>query len=439
MKAKSKIIVWLLICFSCISYCSAKEIKIGDKTITIPLQDGFVDSASVDANILPNMTQFIPKDFEALALYVARSDAVLLATGKKAVFDKYMALTTLKETSDLFVPPHYFSKLKNGMRNQYGSSPEWVQKERHEFEKKISKMISTADAAADYKIDKIIPLGIDFENENMISVSVLSRKIITIKKRKIPFFQVSSITLLLIRGKVLCLYVYNNYKEQQDLIWVQKQSRAIAQSIVTANSGGMPGESKLTPKNSVISSLPQNLLKEKRQTYSTAGNPNAKGLDVSIEIPETWKREGSSKTDIVQNFMAWDRSGVLISSLIMVEKTPGMTREVVDGLTADAFKTADDFGGLLYDKEKFVRGGLTVIGGEKTIWFESVVSAEHANIHMTVRLLRYLILYDGKTIIINFSVSGAAGGCTDAVFQAYIPLFQKIIATTVIRPKWKKE
>ena len=434
---KSFYVLLLLLAF--VIHSTAGEFKLGDKTIVIPLQEGFVNANAINAEVLKQLTQLMPKDLLIVCGYVEKKDALLIMTGKEPDFNRYIIVATPQKTINYSVNQQDFNILKDSMRKQFDMMPELVSKSTKDFEKQASRTLSSPDSKVDIKISKFIPLGIDYENDNIFTASIMVQCDIAAEGEKLNIFMAVSLSMIYVKEKILVCYVNNHYSQEDDLAYTQKQALKMAHEIVKSNSNHMPVKNSLIPQGSIISTQSQELCKIPLKQFSTREHHKAKGIDLSISYPETWERKEGKRPNVVQTFNAPPKESNYISSSIVIKNVPGMTDEIVKTITADDFKSEADFKDLLYNNSKFIRGGLTRIDGEKAIWLESSMLAEYANITMHVRSLQYLIPYKEKMIIIGFLAGGINQAEIQTAFNTYLPLFQKIIISTVINSKWQKE
>ena len=385
----------------------ASEVNIGSKKISLPLFDGMVQASSVSQELVKYMGQHLPSNLRTLDGYIEQSDVLRLETGKDALFDKYIIIVTPKASEQRHATLKDFAAFKQSFRKSFTLSLE-----------KQKDIIRKVDQA-EIKINKLIPLGINYETDSLLSLSMLSSMKINSNGYTNFITQIATLNCLLIDGKLLLMYVYKKYRTEDDLTLVKETGRKICDQIVAAN------------KRTVASS---NDLKK----FVVDGQPEAKGARFSIEMPASWEWKEGTRPNIVQFFGGGLQNGLIPYAEIMVKNFSDSKRGAFAEITKEDAANPQNLQGFIPAGMKYVRSGLTKLDGETVLWYETSQQTERAHNKITSHALYYLIPDNGRIIFITFGV-GQAGHQTrsQTAFDKYRSLFQRIISSFVMTSKWE--
>jgi len=172
----------------------------------------------------------------------------------------------------------------------------------------------------------------------------------------------------------------------------------------------------------------------KRVTYSTKNNPKAKGLEISLEYPISWKAEEGQRPNIVQKFTGFDdlknpvQILLLIKDIPINEKIPQNKREILNTIK-DIVNTS---GG------SYIESGSTKIENEDAYWVIFNQITERANLRLRAKILMYIFFYNNKYIHFQCIIGGITSDSTiDKRFKDYIPVFQLIMNSIIFTDKWR--
>lgn len=385
----------------------ASEVNIGDKKITLPLFDGMVLASSVSHELVKYIGQNIPSNLRTLDGYIEQSDVLRLETGKDALFDKYIIIVTPKASEQRHATLKDFAAFKQSFRKSFTLSLE-----------KQKDIIRKVDQA-EIKINKLIPLGINYETDSLLSLSMLSSMKINSNGYTNFITQIATLNCLLIDGKLLLMYVYKKYRTEDDLTLVKETGRKICDQIVAAN------------KRTVASS---NDLKK----FVVDGQPKAKGARFSIEMPASWEWKEGTRPNIVQFFGGGLQNGLIPYAEIMVKNFSDSKRGAFAEITKEDAANPQNLQGFIPAGMKYVRSGLTKLDGETVLWYETSQQTERAHNRITSHALYYLIPDNGRIIFITFGVGQVGYHANSQIaFNKYRPLFQRIISSFILTSEWK--
>jgi len=236
MNQCKKITIWIIILFFNVQTQSA-EITVGGQNISISSPPGFIEISSIYPEEFQIIDYMTPPTNRLLAVFLDEVDANLIEQGKEGQLNSYMIVQVVKEIESLNITANQFKELRAVLRTQCYTMFEEHKELFDETADNISEKISTfADEKVDYRIGNIIPFGIDSETENSITISGITTSNFTIGEEDSEIKTAVTWCTLLVNGKAICLYVYKDFKELNDLEWTRQTAKSWEESILSANS-----------------------------------------------------------------------------------------------------------------------------------------------------------------------------------------------------------
>jgi hypothetical protein len=221
-------IVCLTICF----YSNASEIIVGNVNIDIPDLAGFTAIGSEPNEIIEISRGLCPSTYRLLSVFLTKEDAEKFMLDRSGNYDRYLVLQSLKEFEKDWISEDRFKEIRILIRNTLDSQL----KDQSEFLKKTGENLTkTLNKAVEIKVGEIMPLGIDFESADSISYSQLAKTELISGERKIETDNAGSITTVLVKGKVIYLFVYSRYRTDEDIEWVRKTAEEYTKKILSKN------------------------------------------------------------------------------------------------------------------------------------------------------------------------------------------------------------
>ena len=231
-----KSFIGVLFPFLMLTAVCATEFEIGTESFKLTPPDGMADARNVSPDIIAGMRKFTTETDELLAGLIDKTDAELFMAKRPLTYKRYIIIATPKKLIKFSASPNNFSTLKAALKKHFPELPD-ARREIGDLEKKISKTFSESYGIDAVKIEKIIPLGVDYEDESIFSTSMLFGYAASVGKEKIRFVQACSTTAVMARGKIIFVYAYNRYDQPADMRACREASLAVARSIVKENPG----------------------------------------------------------------------------------------------------------------------------------------------------------------------------------------------------------
>ena len=423
--------LWLI---SCILLNASETIIIGKTSIALPNFEGFLDASKAAPKVEEYMVAQSPKDLKIEKCYVEITDGNVIVNKGQFGFQSYFSIGYNKTIVSFSIDKDMFCEIKKGIQKQFKEifyNRENVKKLLGQIKKKNSELFQNV------KKNALAPLGIFYEDENIMSAAMLATIEQSIDNKNVVLTQACSMNILHVKDNVLFFFFYKNVSDDNDVEWLNKKSIEFSKQIIALNSNERKKAIYSSGKNSSESSI--KLMNEELFEYSTEGHPKAKGVEVTIMMPKTWEKKEGRRPNVVQLFNAPNKNDVKTSLIIMVKDFEALTASMVKSIDSSCVDESflKQFMQLVQPEAKFIKGGLTMVDGEKTIWFESSIEMERAQIKMRMRTFNYVIMLDKKVVTVQCMVGGLQDNLKiDNVYEAYYPLFRKILASIVIKSKW---
>lgn len=184
----------------------------------------------------------------------------------------------------------------------------------------------------------------------------------------------------------------------------------------------------------------QRFINGERVTYSTEGNPKAKGIEMSFDYPASWGGADGRRPNTLYQVTSEKGRGLELCNLVIKEINlpPGtkITSQDIEELFDP--KGLRDFVPAGY---RFISGKRTTLDGQPGAWFQFSGDADRAGVSLQMIWLMYQVYYDRRLIIFSCGVGDSGDKPRKLVqqrFGASLPLFQQIANSIIIQSKWKK-
>lgn len=139
-------------------------------------------------------------------------------------------------------------------------------------------------------------------------------------------------------------------------------------------------------------------------TYSSAGNPKAKGLDFTISYPMSWTAKEGNRPNVVQTFGSVHRDGYT-DLMVIVKNIPefnelNLSQEDWVQLVNETASTGDF--------SSFLPAGATLIAGEKVVletlpgfFLHCNNTIQRGRHSLTIESTMYMLFYKDRGVIIQ--------------------------------------
>ena len=175
--------------------------------------------------------------------------------------------------------------------------------------------------------------------------------------------------------------------------------------------------------------------KGQKTKFSTEKHAKAKGLNMTISYPNSWKAKEGDRPNILQKFVSNGGTGTELF-MIVTKSLPGgaalSNEEAKDQFTEESFKE------FVPEGSNFISGRSTKIEGLPAGILEFSKRVERAGMVVDIQVINY-IFFSGSTMVqIQCQVgSPNANMTTKERMEEIRPLFTLITSSIVLPDKWK--
>ncbi len=176
----------------------------------------------------------------------------------------------------------------------------------------------------------------------------------------------------------------------------------------------------------------------KRAKYSTAGNPKAKGLNITMEYPLSWRAKPGERPNIPQTFVSEGGKGLEMATLLIRELpsgAPPSDSEVAELFTPQALRELMPKTATVLETKSLRVDGLP--GG----WVRYEMQMNRVGVEMVMIGERYLTYFERRLIDVQFQVGGLASddrARLEARYREFTPLFRLMANSLIVHDRYPK-
>lgn len=212
----------------------AVEIDIGNRQVSVPLPDGYVELTPEMSPYHETMEAYIaPSNIRFLSL-IRTSDAEAILRGEVADLRRYMNIESEKGIAAASVSSATYDELRHVLRTQLDDLVAQANEHLPGIIEKGNSTVSEAfDANVAVDLGGMVPLPIHLDTTNSMAYSMYLTVGVSTNGEKTSNDVIAATMLALhVKDKVLFLYIYGS---ESDLDWTREFASIWAAEIVTAN------------------------------------------------------------------------------------------------------------------------------------------------------------------------------------------------------------
>ena len=177
----------------------------------------------------------------------------------------------------------------------------------------------------------------------------------------------------------------------------------------------------------------------RRASYSTKGNPKAKGVEVSFEYPSSWGGADGKRPNILYQVTSEQGKGLDLCNLGVkdIPVAPGQSFSKAD---IEELFDPSDLNWVLGGAGTLTAGKRTTIDGQPAAQVQFTREVDRAGTQYQMMGVMYPIYFRNKLIIFTCMSGDSATTPAEqlkARYRGALPLFQQLANTLVIHSKWK--
>lgn len=164
---------------------------------------------------------------------------------------------------------------------------------------------------------------------------------------------------------------------------------------------------------------------DSRTSFQTDGSGKAQGLKIKLTIPSSWKIKEGTRPHIVKNFSA---SNLPVFATLTVDTWRGKSKNSI---------TETELRDFAKSSTKIISAKLLKIDGLSSgeIVVENIAERPIGKLFM--KGIQYVIPYQGKVIVVSYSVGSTNKDETDKHFNDFEILFRGLASSIAILNQWE--
>lgn len=174
--------------------------------------------------------------------------------------------------------------------------------------------------------------------------------------------------------------------------------------------------------------------------FNSKEHPKAKGIELSIEYPQSWRALEGERPNIVQKFVSESGRGLemAIITIKALPLPPGVTPSTQD---LDEIFSPDSLREMLPSGTNLIESKKTKIDNQTAGYYVYLLPMERANLKLLMSVQSYVFYYDGNLVFIAFQVgdidSEKAAYTLRVKAQRFAALFQLMANSVIIHNQYQ--
>lgn len=204
-----------------------------------------------------------------------------------------------------------------------------------------------------------------------------------------------------------------------------------ARGIRGAFRGALAATALLSPAS--VSAQPSEIAEfQARQTvqFSSRGHEKARGLNVTLRYPRSWRAEEGDRPHVLQNFLATNGSGSNCNILI---RDGG-------GATAAELRQAirpENAPNVVPRSMTLVAAQATTLDNQQAVEIQVRQSVNRGGVAVEARMVMFMAVY--RDSLVNLTCGTGAPTAQDAElrYRAYLPLFRRVAGSVIFQDQYR--
>lgn len=180
--------------------------------------------------------------------------------------------------------------------------------------------------------------------------------------------------------------------------------------------------------------------KGEKLTWTSKDHPKAKGIEMQISYPSTWKAAEGTRPNILQKFVGRSETGMDMMS-ITTRTLPAPFDKELSPEEKNEVLSEEGVTEMLPPDGKLLSHKITKIDGEPCAMVEFLVVSERAGMKIAQKGMFFAIVRPGTLILIQIATGADATKGMDALnarYESVKPLYTMIGSSCVFVDKWEE-
>ncbi len=167
-----------------------------------------------------------------------------------------------------------------------------------------------------------------------------------------------------------------------------------------------------------------------RQKFTSKGHRKAQGLEITLQLPKSWKAKEGNRPHIVQKWVSQNGTGLEII-LLDIRDNEGYiptNREI------ESFISSGEVRNTIPDGAYYINSGVFTLEMQKGYWIEMTMTQERAGIKVYLHNIMYHLFFRGKAIGLMCQSGRPIEDKekTEDAYKRIKPLCQKVLNSLVL-------
>lgn len=197
---------------------ASSYLKIGNQTIILKDPSGFLETSKKSSELWDLAKLMVSGKNEVIAHYVSKEDLDDYYLNKNPEFEQYFIILTPKATKKSYISQEDFKKFRFEIISTQNEL-------RKNIEPRVNRILNNLSDDLSIQLKKEIsmninqmkPVSININLPNFLSYSVFSKINVSDHKTDKNHIIIGTTGIILIKGKLLIINSYRNFKSPQDL------------------------------------------------------------------------------------------------------------------------------------------------------------------------------------------------------------------------------
>ena len=176
-----------------------------------------------------------------------------------------------------------------------------------------------------------------------------------------------------------------------------------------------------------------------KKVFPSKGHAKAKGLNMKISYPSSWKQTEGTRPNILQKFQGANIQDGMV--MLITKALPAPYNRKLTAAEKNELVSEEVTKEFIPDGAKFISHKITKIDGEIAAMFEYEVMVERVGYSIGQKILSFIIPHNGTLLMIQGATGGDASKGMTAIRKRYLaakPLFTIIASSCIFVDKWEK-
>jgi len=193
------------------------DIKVGSTLIHLPSLAGYVEISQDFPEIRKTAESLTPSENRLLAVFLSDADVAKALQGEIIGFDKYVLIQTFREGESQRLSKASFGEIKPILKQNLGLNKDALADTNKRLVESFTEISERRQIDLLAEVEKPILFSIDTNTETAIGGTSISRQVGTINGSESSHVLIWNQTNILIKGKILFIYMYANYEGKNSI------------------------------------------------------------------------------------------------------------------------------------------------------------------------------------------------------------------------------